>query len=182
MNNSEAHQPLNSEQLDETTTRTTTAPQEQETTRTPLYDMFSKNIEHFIDSIQKKQYTNQASAVQWQNLANMFSFQLLLIGLVLIFSVFWIGTPLWIAMLVIIGIGCGFYSMATKDPLGMFIYSLLNFIGLVICTRYLDFGYAAIGMFFILLLLNQIKSIRYVIEFGRAKLGKRQVFENDSNV
>ncbi|EFC48582.1 NADH:ubiquinone oxidoreductase [Naegleria gruberi] len=166
MNNSEAHQTFESSPISAEMTK--------HTSETPLYDMFAKNIEQFIDAVQKNQYNRPANL---SNLANMFSLQMFLIFVVLMFSIFYSHPPpAWLVLLSIAGLGCGFYSMATRDPLGMFIYSLFNFIGFVYCFIYLGYD-SSIAMSFILLLLNQVKSVGYVIEFGKAKLEKRQVFE-----
>ncbi|EFC39551.1 predicted protein [Naegleria gruberi] len=178
MNNSEAHQTLEaspSAPIGEMNNNTTNH------SETPLYDMFAKYIEQFIEVVQKKQYNRPANLA---NLANMFSFQLFLIFVLSVLFLFNTSQPVWILLLSMAGVACGFYSMATRDPLGMFMYSLVNFVAFVHSCFYLG-PFAGTShlilnsMSFVLLLLNQIKSVGYVIEFGKAKLEKRRVFESN---
>lgn len=151
-----------------------------ESNTTPLYDMFAKHIEPLIASFPINQY-------RYSKLGNMFSFQLVLIGFLVILSCFSRFSPplnysfSLIRILLLLAVLCGFYSMATRDPLGMLIYTLLNFIALVYCS--FNNLYAIISMSCILLLLNQIRSIGYLIEFGKEKLAKREdIIESLSSI
>ena len=168
MNTSESHLATNNAQsnMQQSTQENISSPN-----RTPLYDMLAPKVEPLLDVVLNG---NLVSNTVFSKFANMFSFQLVLLMILMVISWTNSRTPILLSLIGLVGAAFGFYSVATRDPIGMLIYSVLNLIGFGIVSSYLNYGYALIGMVFMLLLLNQILSIRYLIAFGKEKMKKKQ--------
>ncbi|KAG2373846.1 hypothetical protein C9374_011731 [Naegleria lovaniensis] len=112
-----------------------------------------------------------------ESLLNVLSVCLITIFCVLLMQSLY-RTPVWIICLGFLGIMCGWIAMWCQDPLLMVLYSSLNAVGLVYCSTVLDYGYAAVGVSFGILLVAQFKSVHLALHYFRKRmLRKEQIIQ-----
>jgi len=119
--------------------------------------------------------TISSNSATWKPLFNIFNLCLVIMGLT-IFCLDFVRhrVPFFFVLLALIGLTFGVVGQLMRNVMLMGLYSVFNFIALVITSSYLGYGETGVGICFGLLIVNQVKSIDFTMRYYRELIQRQQ--------